>query len=600
MPPAFFPTLHTEELLYSALARYGQLAGHRTMESLHEDVFGHRRRGAAVDLPAGLSQLLARLPAGHPYDSDRLVSEHTQWPYLLRFADSADRAATRRAMESDLQRVVHRHGVLSRWFAYPEALQACPACVIADERDLGHAYWRRSHQLPGVLLCPDHGVPLVETPVHRARGPRVMPYVPLASGLVADGRPRRVDAAALDALRRIAQGAQWLLTHDALAFPDVQPKLLELLTVAGWRRWHKQLRTVDLAAALAAHSLARTLLPTVPDTEASLRTALNRLMYGRNPKHPLLIQIILEFLGLPISEAFAPLTGEGDAPRKLKKTETPLSKFDDQALPCWNPVCAAYAGPPRPILQSLTLPLKRYEIVCAICGYTYRWDPRRPRSRTIVQTGDLWDEAVRRLIADDRKSLRNVANQLEVDLSTLYRQARRLGCMRNGCSEHHRLRPRRDERFARLIERHRVVWLKERTEHPERRSCEFSKSVRQAYRFLSQHDAEWLRENRPLVSTNRVSGRRRVDWEARDREWSATAHAILSAVDSAHAPGRSIVPIVGSALGTYHSMLKNRNRLPRLWALIEEFSLQQARPMPGGGAISLQSAEAELNDFIPR
>lgn len=42
----------------------------------------------------------------------------------------------------------------------PKYLQSCPQCRIRDVKEFGEAYWHRIHQIPGISVCPSHGVPL--------------------------------------------------------------------------------------------------------------------------------------------------------------------------------------------------------------------------------------------------------------------------------------------------------------------------------------------------------------------------------------------------------------------------------------------------------
>lgn len=40
-------------------------------------------------------------------------------------------------------------------------IKACRQCAYGDRRSIGYAYWRLSHQLPGILRCSKHGSELV-------------------------------------------------------------------------------------------------------------------------------------------------------------------------------------------------------------------------------------------------------------------------------------------------------------------------------------------------------------------------------------------------------------------------------------------------------
>ena len=56
-----------------------------------------------------------------------------------------------------------------------KALRYCPACVNRERSRFGEAYWHRSHQFPGVLICTEHKAWLEESEVvftHPYHAPR--------------------------------------------------------------------------------------------------------------------------------------------------------------------------------------------------------------------------------------------------------------------------------------------------------------------------------------------------------------------------------------------------------------------------------------------
>lgn len=66
-----------------------------------------------------------------------------------------------------------------------EGLYLCPACVRSDVMSVGHSYWRRAHQIPGVAWCAKHDEPLV----HVATGSFLMaPSNAIADGIAADSQ----------------------------------------------------------------------------------------------------------------------------------------------------------------------------------------------------------------------------------------------------------------------------------------------------------------------------------------------------------------------------------------------------------------------------
>lgn len=166
------------ELLYGVLARHRLLSGSRTAADHAMELFGRRAAVATFDLPCRLDALAARLPAAAGLDGAGLLS-HTLYPFYAAFQTEE----TRQAVEIDLRsseasNAHHRLGVAAFRVRAGEALRFCPACLEAQISTLGVGTWLIAHQLPGVVVCAEHGVRLRESDVTRATAGRhgyVMP-----------------------------------------------------------------------------------------------------------------------------------------------------------------------------------------------------------------------------------------------------------------------------------------------------------------------------------------------------------------------------------------------------------------------------------------
>lgn len=92
-----------------------------------------------------------------------LIWHHTMLPYATAFLHEA---AYRRTMENALSSADKRVGigaVTQSTTAYVRVCRFCRACAEQDVATWGNSYWHRAHHLPGVLVCPQHGCPLVLT-----------------------------------------------------------------------------------------------------------------------------------------------------------------------------------------------------------------------------------------------------------------------------------------------------------------------------------------------------------------------------------------------------------------------------------------------------
>src|SRR4051812_4721702 len=73
-----------DELLGGWLARHRAMLGLTTHQGFAELALGRRSFAGSPLLPAGLAELPDRLPSGL-YDHERLLSEHTAFPYFASF-----------------------------------------------------------------------------------------------------------------------------------------------------------------------------------------------------------------------------------------------------------------------------------------------------------------------------------------------------------------------------------------------------------------------------------------------------------------------------------------------------------------------------------
>lgn len=101
---------------------------------------------------------LAELFLAWPVD---LLWSHTTFPYAGAFTPEAALPVSREGRLESF-RASHRTLLQGAVAGSPDRRYArwCPICTLRDLKTLGESYWHRNHQLPGVLLCPEHMVPL--------------------------------------------------------------------------------------------------------------------------------------------------------------------------------------------------------------------------------------------------------------------------------------------------------------------------------------------------------------------------------------------------------------------------------------------------------
>lgn len=159
---AFFPELYPDELLYSALARYFDRSGYGIYRAAAEDMFENRLVKPDMLFVNKLRQeLLDILTRQKPWD--RVISEHTMYPYFGRFLPQKRR---RKALQSLINMSGNHKNLLhmpNSGDADRQYLRYCPICCRQDRYIYGETYWHRVHQMRGIDICPEHGCGLIDS-----------------------------------------------------------------------------------------------------------------------------------------------------------------------------------------------------------------------------------------------------------------------------------------------------------------------------------------------------------------------------------------------------------------------------------------------------
>jgi hypothetical protein len=210
----YFPRTYPDELLYSVLARYHRHMCCESPKRTLEELFGGRELRVAANAPGHLRALAANLPAERGLTAERLATEFTLYPYYIAFEPPRVRAAVLVELIDSPAEGIHLNlGTVPGGVAPPDRLRYCPGCLKAMEERYGELYWRRAHQLPGVLVCPEHGIPLTASSATGWLGHRCEYRACALDACTADGPdpPWAKDEHCMELLRRIAVRSAALL-----------------------------------------------------------------------------------------------------------------------------------------------------------------------------------------------------------------------------------------------------------------------------------------------------------------------------------------------------------------------------------------------------
>lgn len=192
---------YPDEFLSSAITRYSRHHG-VPIKRIGAVLLGRTSWCPGFLLPMPLGRLAALFNA----TSQQLLWEHTPFPYATSFVPLAtyERAfitsLTGNEGNSCLGATIQN---ASTGLSFR---RLCPECTRDELAKLGESYWHITHNLPGVVACPTHGVHLHATVVlakHLSSTPYCMPHEVTGKPL-GPGRPGTV----AKAVSRIALGLQ--------------------------------------------------------------------------------------------------------------------------------------------------------------------------------------------------------------------------------------------------------------------------------------------------------------------------------------------------------------------------------------------------------
>lgn len=178
--PTSRPSIRTRRCT-ALVARYHRHTAANSVKETLIDLFGSRSMRLTPVLIGRLGQLARRLPPDRGLTPERLALSTTFYPYCVAYEPAPVRHAVLRGLIRPAGERADAGWDLAAGPAhFPTALRCCSTCLAEAEERFGESYWRRAHQLPGVMVCPEHAVPLiVADAAGRVESPRLIQAPPL-------------------------------------------------------------------------------------------------------------------------------------------------------------------------------------------------------------------------------------------------------------------------------------------------------------------------------------------------------------------------------------------------------------------------------------
>jgi len=549
--------------LFSVFARYGVRIGSTSPKATLADLFGCASACAVVDLPSNIGALLARMPEYWGYTADGLIYGHTLFPFYEPFLPAERAAMVFEAMKGNRGGTIHtRAGIMASSVVMPKFLRFCPDCVKEDKVRRGELYWRRLHQVPCVLVCPQHNKLLLgsSAPMHYLNKHE---FIPANEENCACREPEiRYSDSVLEKLNKLADDVNDLLiTRNIIGPNDLQKiylsKLVDLdLATAMGRVYQRELAQafIDFYGRKFLEAVQSGIQPDYEETWLA-----DIVRKPRKAQHPIRYLLMIRFLGGSVEW--------------LRSTPVIAGPFGKGPWPCLNPAAEHYR---KLVVDDLKVshcydtkrPVGTFTCSCGFI-YSRRGPDRTPEDKykigRIKAFGPVWEERLRGLVEQERLGLNEIARRLGADPMTVKKYANLLGL-----TFHWELRTSaKVETFLcrypgdqdETKEKSRKEWLALKDQNYASKT-ELRKLAPGTYAWLYRHDRDWLNHNSP--SCNRTNhGDNRVDWPGRDADVLAVVEkAVEDLKEGAGKPNRVSISKVGKLTGTLGLLERHLDKMP--------------------------------------
>lgn len=509
----FFPPLFHDELLYSGFARYHQRSGNRNCKDTLNELFNNPTSSAISDFPGGLGILCEKMNPSQ-YQPINLISSHTLLPYYLPFINEDQKnKIINQMIEGNSSSIAVSLGLAATKITETNYFRFCASCYNEEIELYGEAYWHRTHQLPGVFICPKHKSVLMESTIPYRNKQNKHLFYALNDRTIKLSKELSILKQYKDKFSFIAEQSYRLLNDsDLLSGMDSFLKFYHLkLQAEGYITNSKRLRFQKLLPAFFATFEPEFLNCLNSDfNEYDNDTWFHKVL--RKPRvtcHPIRHMLLLHFLkeGIPNQGVLIKYHPFFEGPWPC------LNKASDHFKDMMITDCKVSTD------SKTRKPVGTFH--CKQCNFIYsRKGPDiveqdRYKIGRIKTFGEVWIKKINELHSLG-SSIHKIATILNIDSKTVkkYLTNEKSIILRDSIQlENKKIN------IKKAGEEHKSDFFILISKHPGFTRTELRMANPPGYMWLYRNERDWLLRVLPNSKTV-ISTKRRIDWEERDQEYS--------------------------------------------------------------------------------
>lgn len=572
----FFPKLYPGELLYSAIARYQIRSGNLSPKLTVEELFSSRNITATADLPCGLDNLVNNLP---PYSSitvENLIRQHTLYPYYAPFLPPKRARQIQASMKGINGGDIHtRAGIMASAISTPQYFRFCSECLQEDLEKYGETYWHRLHQIPGVLFCPTHKIPLQNSLISIQGSNKHEYYAASEENCQTNLAKCNYSQDVPEKLILLGQNISNLLQNNYPCrtkewFTKKYKTLLIEKRYANATGRVKQKKLIDDFIFFYGKDFLET-ANSIVDYANTSNWLFQIVRKHRKMFHPIRHLLMIYFLTDSINGFF--------------QNNQQYKPFGKSPWLCLNAAAPHYL---QPVVTDLKVthclenkkPLGTFTCSCGMI-YSRSGEDKNEEDRLkigrVITYGRIWEDRLKELVEVKKLGLRATARELRVDPNTIKRYVSRLNLIPTWTKNKIQSKPQKTKTTDKhFIEQQRNRWLNLQQENPHLSKTELRKLAPDLYIWLYRHDKPddmaslrpWLDRNSPSLKQPKPSVDR-VDWNQRDSEILAQVQSAVNQLLQHHKPVRITIGKMGAFLGMKALLEKHLDKLPQTKAYLE-------------------------------
>lgn len=516
----YFPKPYENESFYSIVCRYHIHSNNMMISQTLYELFDKPGKVLHIEFATEVEKVLKKTGVIDHLSTDEVINNHTNFYYYNNFLSEKESIDFLQSMKGGTGlNSITQLGLISGHIKLKSELFYCPLCAKTQIETIGEAWWNRLHQLPGVNICTKHYVCLHKTNLTGRKK-----LLPLSV---------HMDQKELDELWYVSKDSM----HARIA-KEIEWLVINQQTISNWslhQQYKERLKARGLVSYDGGLFRARKISQKVVDyygndfleklnSKIKIEDSRNWISTLINKKkvHPLRHILFIVFLAGSLEEFF--------------QTNFIYFPFGQGPWKCLNPVVdhkGVFCINDIKLEQNADT-RKLIGIFKCTCGFHYvRDEPNflgelnndSFRVKNIKRFGRCWDEKLIAMV-QQKQSLKNISNSLEVSPKKIKKEAIRLGLTVNWSNSNLYVKQGRktNERdyYGEFLEFYE--------KNPKTTRKEISEKIPAIYRWLLKNDRKWFENHMPEVKS--TGNRNRIDWKKRDTLLLEKVKQVLSNWDN--------------------------------------------------------------------